>query len=362
MTTDDAFAPDWASPPGDTVLDLLDELSLTLREFAEQMGEAPESLNELIEGVRAITPSTAVQLERVLGPSSTFWLTRDSQYWRDRSRLGIAHAAFDVEKEWLKSLPISDMVSFGWLPRTQSTSEQVAQCLRFFGVETVGEWKRQFRQSLQCSAFRTSPSFKSLEGSVAAWIRRGEIQASGIECRTWNSARFGSLLWEFRALTRKPDPKRFLPELVERCAECGVAVVVARAPSGCRASGATRFLSSSKALLLLSFRYLADDHFWFTFFHEAGHLMLHGMDSVFVEGIDASGKAREDEANDFAARLLVPLEARAEMLALRNNAREIIRFAQRIGISPGIVVGQLQHAGTLARHQMNTLKRRYKWE
>jgi len=324
--------------------------------------EAPESLNELIEGARAITPSTAAQLERVLGPSSTFWLARDSQYWRDRSRLDVSSAAVDSEKEWLKSLPVSEMISFGWLPRAQSSSEQVAQCLRFFGVETIGQWKQQFRQSLQCSAFRTSPSFKSLEGAVSAWIRRGEIQATGIECATWNSARFGSLLWELRALTRKPDPKKFLPDLVERCAECGVAVVVARAPSGCRASGATRFISASKALLLLSFRYLSDDHFWFTFFHEAGHLMLHGMDSVFVEGLASSDNVREDEANDFAARLLVADEARAEMLALRNNAREIIRFAQRVGIAPGIVVGQLQHAGKLAHHQMNSLKRRYEWE
>lgn len=151
------------------------------------------------------------------------------------------------------------------------------------------------------------------------------------------------------------------PELMRRCAECGVAVVALRAPKLCRASGATRFLSPTRPLLMLSFRYLSDDQLWFTFFHEAGHLILHGPWSMFLEGEGRVSTEEEEEANTFAANTLIPPENHTEMLGLRMHARPVMRFARLIGIAPGIVVGQLQHRGRIGYHQLNSLKRRYKW-
>jgi HTH-type transcriptional regulator/antitoxin HigA len=138
-------------------------------------------------------------------------------------------------------------------------------------------------------------------------------------------------------------------------------VVIVRAPTGCRASGATRFVSASKALLLLSFRYLSDDHFWFTFFHEAGHLLLHGEKALFLEGAEMSATKEEEEANEFAARVLIPPEFHTALLDLSVNGREVIRFAKFTGVSPGIIVGQLQHHGRVKRNQLNSLKRWFKW-
>jgi Zn-dependent peptidase ImmA (M78 family) len=197
---------------------------------------------------------------------------------------------------------------------------------------------------------------------VAAWLRQGEIEAEGIECEPWDAEHFERSLLEIRSLTREKHPKKFLPQLQKLCAESGVAVVSLRAPAGCRSSGATRFLSSQKAVLLLSFRHLSDDHFWFTFFHEAGHLLLHGKSGFFVEGDDTPSNRDEDEANKFAARILVPPTFQASFLNLRADARAVIRFAMRAGIAPGIIVGQLQHLGHLRHNQLNRLKRYYVWE
>src|SRR6185295_9752330 len=107
---------------------------------------------------------------------------------------------------------------------------------------------------------------------------------------------------------------------------CGVAVVILRAPAGCRASGATRFLSPEKALLQLSFRYLTDDHFWFTFFHEAGHLLLHGEAGFYLEGEDRTSTIAEEEANEFAAAVLVPPDFKPELLKLKADPTAVIRF------------------------------------
>ena len=215
---------------------------------------------------------------------------------------------------------------------------------------------------LSTAAFRSSPTFESKPGAVAAWLRQGELEAESMPTGTWNATQFEATLQQLRALTRKKNPQEFLPELSKHCAACGVAVVIIRAPTGCRASGVTRFVSPNKALLMLSFRYLSDDHFWFTFFHEAGHLLLHGKEAIFLEGSDLLNTRQEAEANDFAAGVLIPPRFKADLLRLPRNTYEVVRFARRVGISPGIVVGQLQHSGRIKRNELNRLKRRFVWK
>jgi hypothetical protein len=326
----------------------------------------------------------ARQLEQVLGGSVTFWMARDFQYREDIARL---HAEGE---DWLTELPLGDMIKFEWLKPVPHPSEELTACLRFFNVPSVGAWRETYAGLQQMTAFRTSLSLDSQPAAVAAWLRQGEIEAEKLDCGIWDAKRFQESLPFIRSLTRLKDPNRFIPQLQKCCAESGIAVAIVRAPSGCRASGATRFLSRDKALLQLSFRYLTDDHFWFTFFHEAGHLLLHGEQGFFLEGVDIPlateeneanelaaqtrvsaefqlqfldfPATKEEEANEFAARTLIPLEFRSALLSLSPVARKVIRFAVHIGVSPGIVVGQLQKLGMIRYNQLNSLKRRFVWE
>ncbi len=356
MPSGHAFSPDWASAPGDTIADLLRERHLTVVEFAERMGHTPEAATDLLQGRATITIGVARQLERVLGASVEFWMSRDFQYREDIARL------HEVDEGWLTQLPVGDMIRFGWLEEVPHPSDEMAACLRFFDVPNVQAWRRKYANLPEMAVFRTSPSFDSRPAAVAAWLRQGEIESEAINCRRWDPGRFEVLLSGIRSLTRQKNPNRFVPELRDLCAEVGVAVAVVRAPNGCRASGATRFVSPNKALLLLSFRHLSDDQFWFSFFHEAGHLLLHGVRGFFLEGFDAPTTKEEEEANQFAAHTLVPPEYRQRLLNLPVDSRKVIRFARAIGISPGVVVGQLQHYGRIKHRQLNSLKRRFTWE
>lgn len=348
------FQPDWASPPGDTIADILRERNLSPEQFAAELQRPPEEVTNLLRGQVTITLEMARQLEQTLGASFQFWIARDYQYRQDLERRE------QVVKQWLSDLPVQDMISFGWLP--PKPTPNLASCLKFFDVPNVSAWSEQYAELQQVMAYRTSPTFRSKPAAVAAWLRQGEIEANALPCKEWNADTFRHSLSEIRRLTREKDPDRFLPDLKRLCMECGVAVVTLRAPSGCRASGATRFLSRTKAILMLSFRHLSDDHFWFTFFHEAGHLLLHGKKRFFLEGDDLTTNNDEKEADVFAASSLVPPEFRDELLRLRPTHKAIIRFAMHVGISPGIVVGQLQHLGHIKYNQLNRLKRRYTWE
>lgn len=84
--------------------------------------------------------------------------------------------------------------------------------------------------------------------------------------------------------------------------------------------------------------------YWFSFFHEAAHILLHSKKSVFVDerGGDAAGL--EAEANEWASNTIVPQRAWEPFVAASLFSEQAVRaFADEQGIAPGIVVGRLQH-------------------
>jgi len=345
------FQPDWISVPGDTISDILEDRHISPPEFAARIGCTVEQTKDLLLGRQPVTNVIAQKLEQEFGTSAAFWMSRESQYRGDLLRVG---------HKWLDELPLNDMIKFGWIKASHSFGDRIAACFNFFDVPDVTAWRERYYALTEKTAFRTSPSFESDLGAVATWLRQGEIESASINCKSWDAEMFKKALIGIRTLTRERDPNIFIPELKKRCADCGIAVVVLRTPSRCRASGATHFLLQDKALLMLSFRFLSDDHFWFTFFHEAGHLLLHNKKAIFLEGAETRAE-EEAEANNFATHTLVPDEFRAAMLNLPLNGREVIRFAKTVGISPGILVGQLQHYGRFTRRQLNNLKTRFAW-
>ncbi|MDB5132843.1 MAG: family transcriptional regulator [Mucilaginibacter sp.] len=351
------FQPNWASPPGETINDILSEQNISITSFASKMESTTDFINDLLKGYITLNQGISYKLEKILGPPSDFWLTRESQYREAVARLKAA------EDNWLKELPLKDMIGFGWLET--GLKNTLEACLDYFNIPSVSAWYKKYEVELAMASFRTSKSYNAKTGAVAAWLRRGELKSESIVCQPWNPKLFKETLKTIKELTREKDPTEFIPKLTSLCASCGVAVAVVRTPTGCQASGVTKFLNSERALLMLSFRYLTDDHFWFTFFHEAGHLLLHGNKAIFLEEIGGGGANNrdEDEANDFAAEQLIPFELKSQLMRIAvSNKRSVIGFASLAGVSPGIVIGQLQHAGRIEHNRFNSYKRRYSWE
>jgi|ERR1700722_8741546 len=354
MSTAQAFCPDWASSPGETIADILRERRIKVETFADLIGQSVEQVQRLLSGESPITLGVARQLQQTLGASVEFWMARDFRYRQ------IADPE-EATNAWVQELPIRDMVKFGWIEKAPNGPEQLTACLKFFNVPSVAAWHRVYGTLERMYLFKKSASFESRQAAVAAWLRQGEIQAEGIECSPWEARGFENRLERLRLLTRESRPEIFWPELQKTCADVGIAATIVPTPNGCPASGATRFLTDKKALLLLSFRYLVEDQFWFSFFHEAGHLLLHSHKETFIEGIETSDTRAENEANEFAANVLIPPQHRMELLNLNQRRFELARFARRMGISTGIVVGQLQHYKRIPNAHFNTLKRRYHW-
>ena len=357
------FEPDWVSAPGETVEDLLEDKGWTKKEFASRVGLTQKHVGDLAKGRVPITADVAERLSRTLGSSPEFWLTRDAQYQAAlQARRAIEEAEADAG--WLKELPVSWMKKRGWIGGVKGKGELVRECLRFFGVHSVEAWRKQYESPLV--AFRASDKFERKVGSVAAWLRRAELEATDMYCEPYDSKAFKEVLVDLRALTCEPDPAVFIAALQRECAACGVAVVFVPEPKGCPANGATQWLSRDKAMLVLSLRYKSNDHLWFSFFHEAKHILDHSKKMLFIEGMDGLSEELEEEANRFAADLLIPPEKAEELYLLskkRYLSKEDVRgFASEIGVAPGIVVGRMQNEGWLPWTHMNGLKVRYEWD
>jgi plasmid maintenance system antidote protein VapI/Zn-dependent peptidase ImmA (M78 family) len=350
-----SFQPTWVSAPGETIADILKERNITKSVFAQEMELSEQMVGTLLQGESEITINLARRLEKFLGGSIEFWMLRDHNYREVATNL-----SSEISK-WFSDLPISDLIKYGWIERHSDHSNDLEIYLNFFGVRNKEQWVKKYSNIRNSVSFRTSKAFISHPASIAAWLRKGELFADSIQCKNWNLINFQESLTEIRQLTYLKDPSRFLPKLMQIAAESGVAIAIVRTPSKCHASGASYFLTDKKAIIQLSFRYLTDDHFWFTLFHEAGHLILHKGKGIFLEGSSISENVEETEANNFASEILIPKEKRPILKTLPVSSKDIIRFATELGISPGIVVGQMQYSKIIGREQLNRLKRRYRW-
>jgi len=252
------------------------------------------------------------------------------------------------------------MIKKGWIAKRKSKVDKVKEALTYFGVSSTTQWKHLLEE--RSAQFRQSSAFKIDAGAVAAWLRQGEVLASRIQTRPFDRRMFLSVLREVRSLTTEP-PEVFESRLPVMCAEAGVAVVFVPSPRGCRASGATQWLSPNKALIQLSLRYRTDDHLWFTFFHEAGHILKHPKKAVFLESDQVSSGVQEEEANRFAIDMLIPPSSYEEFVARSDFSKTaIMAFAAELAIAPGVIVGRLQHEGRLPwNSSCSTLKKRFRW-
>jgi len=348
------YQPELVSPPGDTLEELLEERGMAQAELAERTGRSKKLINEIIQGKAPITAETALQFELVLGVPARFWLEREQQHRESLARRDEA-ASFVAVIDWLKQVPVKDMVKLGWIERYQEPIGQLRAVLRFFGIASPDQWEAS------TAAFRKSPAFESDPMAIAAWLRRGELDAQKIAYAPFDEAAFRALLARLRNLTVEPAD-HFQPPLVTLCAAVGVAVVFVPELPRTHVSGATRWLSPTRALIQLSLRHKTDDHLWFTFFHEAGHILLHGKRDIFLESGVADDE-KEQAANRFAADMLIAPEAWERFVSTRDYRSKLVigSFAREIGIAPGIVVGRLQHEKKIPPQNCNDLKRRFVW-
>ena len=358
-TETNQFSPDYAVPPGWVLEERLEVEGISHAEFARRCGRSPKLISEIISGKAPLEPGTALQFEKVLGVDASIWLGIESEFRLHRAREAEAQTAA-VSEEWLKAFPVRDLVKRGCFERPTSDVDAVSKLLAFFRVGSVDAWTNRY--GLANVAYRHSPKFKSNEAALATWLRLGELEAERQECEEYNESRFRRALRTVRGLTRDPVVEA-LQQASRLCNEAGVALALVQPLPKTALSGAAWWLSPRKAVIQLTARHKSDDHLWFSFFHEAAHILLHSKKGVFVDEANGHNVEQEAEANDWASNILVPKPAWEQFVATSpRSADAVTAFAKKQGVAPGIVVGMLQHNRLIPWSHLNNLKVRLTWK
>ncbi|GDY11031.1 XRE family transcriptional regulator [Planctomycetia bacterium] len=345
------YRPDVISPPGATIRDMLGDLNMSQAELARRMGRPINKVNQIIQGSKVITAETALALEHVLGLPASFWLTREQNYrlaLSQRDRLGKQ----ERDSQIVSQFPYAEMAKLGWIQKHTRQLDKYRELLNFFGVASAERLDHIRELS---PSFRKSQLREANPLALAAWLRKGMLDAHRIDAAAYDRDLVIQRLDELRKLTRISG-EQVVDRLQQAGRELGLAVVFVPHLQKTYVGGAAFWLGN-RPVIELSFRYDTNDHIWFNFFHELGHILLHSPKETWLDDFAEDQDDREAEANSFASDTLIPPDVLHEFLQKGDfSETTIVRFADHIGIAPGIVVGRLQRDGKLHHSELKHLK------
>ena len=352
---------------------LLDE-GMPQIELSKRTGISTKTINSIVKGTAPFSPETALSFEMVLRKPASEWLKLEADYQLQKVN-ELKEDNLTKELSFLDDINTNDIIKAGWIPRESSNLEKLKRLYEFFGISSKAQLSPVWSQ-LEVN-YRTSTVYKKKHYNIMAWLRQGEVEAKNITCEPYSVKAFKGALTKCRNLTTKKFEDCYV-QIQELCRKSGVAVVFVKELPGVATSGAAHWVDKEKAIIQLSLRGKADDKFWFNFFHEAGHILLHGRKEQFIDNNgkgqstakdrDAAtpydteeNKLKEAEADAFSANFLIPKKD-FDAFAIKGcfDKESILRFAKMQSISPGIIVGQLQNRGYVGwSSSIGRLKSRY---
>lgn len=350
MNQNNQFFPQIVFHPGETLAEKLEELNMGRNEFAIRTDKPEKTILAVIKGESSITPEMAVRFEHVLKIPAYFWLKSQSEYdefiIRERRK-----AELEKTIEWAMRFPLSFMIKNQWLPECAGKVEKTGALLDFFGLSNHVAWEKYYLQQASASNFRLSLASAKDPYAISAWLRRGELQSQDLSAKTFSAETFKSILLTIKKLMYE-EPPHYFKKLQELCSSAGVKLVYTPCLPKVPACGSTRWYKGNP-LIQMTGRYHRNDSFWFSFFHEAGHILLHNKYDVFLEKVECDSKAPEKEkaADDFAIKWTLTKiqekEAIASYLQSQSLAETVAVYAKKFETNPAIIIGRLQHVGVI---------------
>ena len=321
--------------PGYYIKEIVEESGLTQEDFAKRLDTTPKNLSLLIRGEQSLSLDIAMKLSRMLGTSVNYWLNLQNAY-------DALVAEFKSEEELVEERKVFEIFDYKYfrdnfrLPELRGKKDEQIKALReFLKVATLTVFtKRDMAVSFRSASAELS---KSATVKSNTMVQIATNKALSIEAPKYNKKRF-ELAVQY-ALTLTKNHNDFYTLIQKAFKEAGVIFVILPNISGSQINGATKKIGDN-IMLMVNDRRLNSDSFWFTLFHEIGHI-INGDYGISFE--KESGK-QEQAADVYAEDSLIPREKYNEFVARKRfKLDDIIDFAASIDRDPGIVLGRLQN-------------------
>lgn len=338
-----------AVPPGATIKEQLVDRGMSQKEFAARMDLSEKHISKLINGEVQLTPEVAVRLEMVLGMPAKFWNNLEAIY-REKLIKVEAENEMEADEALAKVLPYNEMAKEGWVPETRDSKEKVINLRKYFEVVSLSLLENQQVTKIACR--RLAVTEKS-DIALLAWAQKAKLIARDIKTAPINIKGLIGVIPELRKMTMQ-DPGEFCPLLKSRLSDCGIALVFLPHLKGSFLHGAS-FMDGNKIVVGMTARGKDADKFWFSLFHELGHIVL-----GHIGKPEGTTDQDEKDADAWAKNMLIPAE---DFDNFKNEGpflpADVRVFAKKVGIAPGIVVGRLQNEGYIKYTMLNGLKEKY---
>lgn len=359
MNSVNQYTPPVVFHPGETLAEKLNEMKMGIKEFALRTGKPEKTIIAVLKGKSAITPDMSVLFENVTCIPAHFWTNAQRQYDEGLARQR-NQAIIEEAKAWARLFPMADLVKCGWIPKKTTIEEKVAELLSFFGMASHKAWENYyFNQQLKL-AFRISLASTSEPYALSAWLRMGELQADKqTVLQPYDKKDFKAALFQVKEVMAQ-QPAHFLSELQNICARAGVKLVYTPCLKKAPINGSSRWYKNTP-LIQLTGRHKRNDIFWFTFFHEAGHILLHGQKDIFLGNVEHRERndQKEKEADEFAQSWTLSPEQEQEILEanILNPLDEeaVVAFAQKFGTHAALIVGRLRYKKLISHFEGQNL-------
>jgi len=338
-----------ATPPGATIKEQLVYRNMSQKEFAFRMDMSEKHISRLINGEVQLTADMAMRLEMVLGLPAHFWNNLEMIY-REKLIKAQAENEMDADLETVKKIPYNEMAKNGWVETTHNHKERVFFSRKFFEVVNLDLLHNPLIPGIAC---RKLGEGEKSDYALIAWAQKAKIDARKASVDAINIARLKELIPEIRMMTAQ-NPSDFCPVLCKKLAECGIALIFLPHIGGSFLHGAT-FYDGPKIVIAMTVRGKDADRFWFSLFHEFGHIILGHINQT-------NGTTNDDEyaADEFAKNTLIPPDQFTAFTSKENyDKASIVLFAKHIGIDVGIVVGRLQKERLIPFSWYSDLKTKY---
>lgn len=334
-------------PPGEFLREELDARTWSQQELADILDRPPRLISELIAGKRAVTPETAKGLADAFGTSPDYWMNLESQY--QLSKVKVPNDNVARKARLYDKFPVREILRRGWVRASENIDVLEQRFCAFFTIASMDE-----EPSLYHHAKKTNSNSEANPLQMA-WLFRVRAMASQQMVPTYSKTKLLAALSKLKTLILSPEEVRHVPRTL---ADAGVRLVFVEPMAGSKIDGACFWLDKDKPIIGMALRFDRIDNFWFVLRHEIEHVLREDGKAEGKAVIDtdigedgASLTECERLANEAGAEFCVPAAELENFVARVQpyfSEEKVLRFAQRINVHPGLVVGQIQRK--LGRH------------
>lgn len=347
--------------PGRYIQEKITLEGMSQHDLSVRTGMTEKHISTVINGDKDISASFAKKLEYALGIPAEEWMRRQSEYDCALEEYATENDIGQEEKFVLRNLKevIDYYIEKGFLLKDDAEYDTVLKLRKLMRVSKL----TAIPNISYDASYRTQVKKNSNVDPYVlyAWQRTCELLTENVETKSELNL---SVLRDSLPKIKKVmflEQKEIEKALKTIFSECGIAFSVVRNFVGAPVQGFIKKAETGRIIMCITLRGKKADSFWFTLFHEVGHILHEDFNVRYVD-VKNEGTAHEILADEFARENLLDNNAYKAFVMKRDYSIEAIKkFAKAESVKPFIVIGRLHKDEILEWSYYDDEIDRYDW-